>query len=133
MTGNFFQAQKIGLNGGLNGGFSEGFKNDSMVGLTGHIQNGMGSMNIGSMSALDSVGETSSTNFKGVLSGLAQNLNQQMNAPDQLLKESMSGNSDVDIHDVMTAMAKAEISVNVATQVTSKVIQAYDKIMQISV
>lgn len=133
MTGNFFQAQKIGLNGGLNGGFSDGFKNDSMVGLTGHIQNGMGNMNIGSMSALDSVGETSSTNFKGVLSGLAQNLNQQMNAPDQLLKESMSGNSDVDIHDVMTAMAKAEISVNVATQVTSKVIQAYDKIMQISV
>ena len=133
MTGNFFQAQKIGLNGGLNGGFSSDFNGGATGGLTGHIQNGMGNMNIGSMPALDSVGETFSTNFKGVMSGLAQNLNQQMNAPDQLLKASMSGNSDVDIHDVMTAMAKAEISVNVATQVTSKVIQAYDKIMQISV
>ncbi|MBQ3818984.1 flagellar hook-basal body complex protein FliE, partial [bacterium] len=36
-------------------------------------------------------------------------------------------------HDVMTAMAKSEIAVNVATQLTGKVIQAYDKIMQIQV
>ena len=33
----------------------------------------------------------------------------------------------------MTAMAKSEIAVNVATQLTGKVIQAYDKIMQIQV
>lgn len=82
---------------------------------------------------IDSMDETPSSNFKGVMSGLAQNLNSQMNAPDELLKKSMSGDPSVDIHDVMTAMAKAEISISVATQVTSKVIQAYDKIMQISV
>lgn len=120
MASNFFQSQGI----------------SSIGGLSGHIQSGMGNIGVGSMphmSGIDAISETPSTNFKGVMSGLAQNLNQQMNAPDQLLKESMSGNSDVDIHDVMTAMAKAEISVNVATQVTSKVIQAYDKIMQISV
>lgn len=86
-----------------------------------------------SMPNIDSVDGSQEVSFKGVMSGLAQNLNQEMNAPDQLLKDSMSGNSDVDIHDVMTAMAKAEISVNVATQLTTKVIQAYDKIMQISV
>ena len=45
----------------------------------------------------------------------------------------MQGNTNVDIHDVMTAMAKSEISVNVATQLTGKVIQAYDKVMQIQV
>lgn len=121
MANSFFQSQRIG----------------KMGDLTGRIQTNMGDMGLGSMPSsnmkIDSIGETSSTDFKGVMSGLAQNLNQQMNAPDQLLKASMSGNSDVDIHDVMTAMAKAEISVNVATQVTSKVIQAYDKIMQISV
>lgn len=124
MANSFFQSQGIG----------------KMGDLTGRIQNSMSDIGLGQMSTspasgmkLDSLGETSTTNFKGVMSGLAQNLNQQMNAPDQLLKASMSGNSDVDIHDVMTAMAKAEISVNVATQVTSKVIQAYDKIMQISV
>ena len=31
----------------------------------------------------------------------------------------------------MTAMAKAELGVTVATTVTGKIIQAYDKIMQI--
>ncbi|DAB05241.1 TPA: flagellar hook-basal body complex protein FliE, partial [Candidatus Gastranaerophilales bacterium HUM_14] len=53
--------------------------------------------------------------------------------PDNLLKDVMSGNKNVDIHDVMTAMAKSEISVNIATQITGKVINAYDRVMQISV
>lgn len=108
------------------------------VNLTGHIQNTPSSMGVNPMPSMpsvnmDSVGETQGTSFKGVMSDLAGNLNQSINAPDQLLKDAMTGNNDVDIHDVMTAMAKAEISVNVATQVTTKVIQAYDKIMQISV
>ena len=108
------------------------------INLMGHVQNGGADMKISSMPSIsspnfDKIGETSSTSFKGVMSGLVQNLNQDLNAPDQLLKESMKENSDVDIHDVMTAMAKAEMSVSVATQITSKVIQSYDKIMQISV
>lgn len=121
MSNSFFQSQGIGKVGDI----------------TGRIQNNMGDMGLGQMQTspmkLDALSETPTTDFKGVMSGLAQNLNQQMNAPDQLLKASMNGSSDVDIHDVMTAMAKAEISFNVATQVTTKVIQAYDKIMQISV
>lgn len=105
------------------------------INLTGRIQSGMNiaNSNIIPPMNIDSLDETPKANFKGVMNNLAQDLNQNMNAPDRLLKEAMSGNSDVDIHDVMTAMAKAELSVNVATQVTSKVIQAYDKIMQISV
>jgi flagellar hook-basal body complex protein FliE len=67
------------------------------------------------------------------MSGLAEDLNTQLNAPDNLLKDVMAGNKNVDIHDVMTAMAKSEITVNVATQITGKVIQAYDKIIQIQV
>ena len=82
---------------------------------------------------MDSIESTGGGSFKGVMSGLVENLNKDLNAPDQLLKDAMSGNNNVDIHDVMTSMAKAELSVNVATQVTSKVIQAYDKIMQIQV
>lgn len=103
------------------------------VDLTGRIQNtpagfsSMPSMNI------DSTDEVQKSSFKDVMSGLTQNLNQDLNAPDKLLKSAMAGDNDVDIHDVMTAMAKAEISINVATQITTKVIQAYDKIMQISV
>ena len=45
----------------------------------------------------------------------------------------MSGNNNIDIHDVMTAMAKSEITVNIATTAVGKVIQAYDKVMQIQV
>ena len=78
--------------------------------------------------------ETPSTgDFKSVFSGLVENLNSEINAPDNLLKDVMSGNKNVDIHDVMTAMAKSEISVNIATQITGKVINAYDRVMQISV
>lgn len=114
------------------------FNSFNRVNLTGHIQNSPTDMGIGSMPSMptmkvNSIDETQSGSFKGFMSGLVGNLNQSLNAPDQLLKDAMTGNNDVDIHDVMTAMAKAEISVNVATQVTSKVIQAYDKIMQISV
>lgn len=108
------------------------------VGLAGRVQGGFCDMNVGHISPsmpsmeVDSV-DAPKADFKGVMSNLAQNLSQEMNAPDKLLKSAMNGDKDVDIHDVMTAMAKAEMTVSIATQVTSKVIQAYDKIMQISV
>lgn len=82
---------------------------------------------------MDRVEKPETVDFKQVMSGLVENLNSEINAPDNLLKDVMSGNQNVDIHDVMTAMAKSEISVNVATQITGKVINAYDRIMQISV
>lgn len=79
------------------------------------------------------VEDPNTPDFKQVFSGLVENFNTELNAPDNLLKDVMSGNQNVDIHDVMTAMAKSEISVNVATQAVGKVIQAYDKVMQIQV
>lgn len=72
-------------------------------------------------------------NFKQVFSGVVENLNTEMSAPDNLLKDVMAGNKNVDIHDVMAAMSKSEIAVNVATQMVGKVINAYDRISQISV
>lgn len=82
---------------------------------------------------MDRVEKPSTGDFKAVFSGLVENFNTELNAPDNLLKDAMSGNSNVDIHDVMTAMAKSEITVNIATTAVGKVIQAYDKIMQIQV
>lgn len=82
---------------------------------------------------MDRVEAPESPNFKQVFSGLMENLNTEMNAPDNLLKDVMSGNKNVDIHDVMTAMSKSEISISVATQVVGKVINAYDRVSQISV
>lgn len=82
---------------------------------------------------MDRVEKPETQDFKQVFSGFVENLNSEINAPDNLLKDVMSGNKNVDIHDVMTAMAKSEISVNIATQITGKVINAYDRVMQISV
>ena len=79
------------------------------------------------------VEEPAGADFQSVMSGLVENLNTSMNAPDNLLKDAMMGNQNVDVHDVMTAMSKAELSISIATTVTGKVIQAYDKIMQLQI
>ena len=109
------------------------FNSFNKVQLTGMVNNTphIGSLGIGP--GLTDSSEVPASSFKDALSSIAGNLSNDMNAPDALLKRAMSGDRDVDIHDVMTAMAKAEMSVSVVTQATSKVIQAYDKIMQISV
>ena len=77
--------------------------------------------------------ESSGVDFKSVLSGMISNLNHEVEKPDQLLTQQMMGNTDVDIHDVMTAVAKAELGVTLATQVTSKVVTAYNTVMNISI
>ena len=82
---------------------------------------------------MDRIETPATGDFKSVFSGLVENFNKELNAPDNLLKDAMSGNKNVDVHDVMIAMSKSEISVNVATTAIGKVIQAYDKIMQIQV
>ena len=45
----------------------------------------------------------------------------------------MMGNENVDIHDVIIAINKSQTEVQLATNVTTKIIQAYEKIMQISI
>ena len=82
---------------------------------------------------LDRVEKPETQDFKQVFSGLVENFNQDLNAPDDMLKDVMQGNKNVDIHDVMVAMSKTEISVNIATQAVGKVINAYDRVMQINV
>ena len=80
-----------------------------------------------------SIEQPETVNFKSVFTGLVENLNTEMEKPDQLMNDQMMGNKNVDIHDVIAAMTKAEIGVNVATQITGKVIQTYEKVMQIQV
>lgn len=70
-------------------------------------------------------------NFKDVMSGLVEKLNEDLNAPDQLMQDLMMDRAD--IHDVMTAMQKSEIQLNIASTALGKVIQSYEKIMQISI
>lgn len=77
--------------------------------------------------------QSNGADFKTVLSGLVSNLNNEVEKPDQLLTQQMMGNKDVDIHDVTAAIAKAEIGISLATQVTSKVVNAYNTVMNISI
>lgn len=80
---------------------------------------------------LDNVAmETEIPKFKDVVSGLVKDVNETMKAPDQVIQDVILGNG-ADIHDAMIAMSKAELTVNVATQMTSKVVQAYEKVMSI--
>ena len=71
--------------------------------------------------------------FKQVMQSMVTNINDQMNKPDDLLTQAASGTGNVDVHDVMVAMSQAEITLSVATTAVTKVIQAYDKIVQIQV
>ena len=68
--------------------------------------------------------------FKDVFVDLVKDIDTTMKAPDQMMESAMLGNG-ADIHDVMIAMSKAELSINIATQMTSKVVQAYEKVMSI--
>ena len=84
-------------------------------------------------SFIDELQQTQKPDFKTVFSGLAQELNQSMEKPDALLADLVSGKPNVDIHDVMTAISKAELGLSISTQITTKVIQAYDRVSQIQV
>jgi len=80
---------------------------------------------------MKSIEQPETTDFKGVFSGLVEKLNKEVSAPDQILADAMVDKADV--HDVMAAISKAEIQMNIATTVTTKVLQTYEKVMQIQI
>lgn len=82
---------------------------------------------------MDKINEVGQSDFKNMFTNMLNNLNHEVEKPDALLQDLMTGNKNVDIHDVMTAVAKAELGVNIATQITGKVLQTYEKVMQIQV
>ncbi len=80
---------------------------------------------------LDNVGMTQEVpKFKDVFTGMLTSLDNTVKAPDQVMEDALLGNG-ADVHDVMIAMSKAELSLNIATQMTTKVVQAYEKVMSI--
>lgn len=76
--------------------------------------------------------ENKITTFAQTMVDMTRNLNEVANAPDVAMQDMLTGNG-ADIHDVITAINKAEMSVTIATQITTKVVQAYEKIMNIQV
>ena len=47
---------------------------------------------------MDRVDKPETQDFKQVMSGLVENLNAEVNAPDNMMKDVMSGSKNVDIH-----------------------------------
>ena len=70
-------------------------------------------------------------NFKDVISDMISEMNEVTNKPAQLTKDAMLGKADV--HDVMAAVAQSELTVQAAATVTGKILQTYEKIMQIQI
>ncbi len=70
--------------------------------------------------------------FKDMMVNTLQQANQVVSKPDTLLQEAMTTGA-VDVHDVMIANAKAELTVSLTASVATKVVQAYDKILQIQI
>lgn len=82
---------------------------------------------------LNAIEQPEKSDFKKIFTGLVENLNQDLAKPDELLKQQMMGNENVDIHDVIIAINKVQTEVQLATNVTNKIISAYEKVMQISI
>ena len=75
--------------------------------------------------------DTNVKSFKNVVADMMQELNEVTNMPEQLTHDAMLGKADV--HDVMAAIAQSEITVQAATTITGKILQTYEKIMQIQI
>jgi flagellar hook-basal body complex protein FliE len=69
--------------------------------------------------------------FAGMLQKMAGGVSETTSKPDELLEALMRGDPNVDIHDVMIANSEAELAVNTTTQSLTKMLQAYDRILQI--
>lgn len=70
-------------------------------------------------------------NFKDTLGDIMAEMNEVTNKPEQLTEDLMQGKADV--QDVMAAVAKSELTVQAATTITGKILQTYEKIMQIQI
>ncbi|MBQ2983869.1 MAG: flagellar hook-basal body complex protein FliE [Candidatus Gastranaerophilales bacterium] len=75
--------------------------------------------------------DTTTKSFKDVVSDLMVELNNVTEKPKELTNLAMQGKAE--IHDVMSAIAQSEITVQAATTVTGKILQTYEKIMQIQI
>ena len=74
---------------------------------------------------------TNVKSFKDVVGDLMSQINEVTNKPEQMTTALMQGKAD--IHDVMAAIAQSELTVQAATTVTGKILQTYEKIMQIQI
>ncbi len=86
----------------------------------------------GGPSGLQAKGMGNQVSFKNVMLDTVGKVNETLAKPDAMMMETIT-NGTYDVHDVMLAGAKAELAVTITAQLTTKVVQAYDRILQIQV
>jgi flagellar hook-basal body complex protein FliE len=98
----------------------DGVKNPFQAGMSGMVQK------------LQPMDAPEKTNFQSTFANTLNQLNDTVSAPDNMMHDALTTGS-VDVHDLMIANAKAELLISITTQVATKVVQAYDKILQIQI
>lgn len=76
---------------------------------------------------------TEKTGFSEVLKNSLEEINKQQQNASSLSTQFESGDVDIKLSDVMVAMQKAEVSLQAASQVRNKVIDAYQNIMNMPI
>ncbi|EST13074.1 flagellar hook-basal body complex protein FliE [Sporolactobacillus laevolacticus] len=71
--------------------------------------------------------------FAGALENALGTVNTSQQTANQMVTELASGNSNVDLHNVMIAMQKADVLLKTTVQVRDRVIEAYQEIMRMQV
>ncbi|MCA9788673.1 MAG: flagellar hook-basal body complex protein FliE [Cyanobacteria bacterium HKST-UBA06] len=72
------------------------------------------------------------SSFFNVMNDLAGTINKDLSAPNDLMQRAMTV-GDVDVHDIAIANARADMTVSIASQALTKIVQAYEKVQQIQV
>jgi flagellar hook-basal body complex protein FliE len=75
---------------------------------------------------------SSGSGFAETLETMIDNVNKTQIAADQAVEKLQTGESK-NLHEVMIAMEKADISLRLAVQMRNKVIEAYQEIMRMQV
>ena len=76
--------------------------------------------------------ESSGGNFKNVLDGYLKETNDMQNEADQSLSKLVRGETD-NVHEVMLAMSKADVSFRMMVEVRNKLVEAYQEVMRMQV
>ena len=75
--------------------------------------------------------DTNVKSFKDTFCDMISEMNEVTKKPEELTQAAMQGKAD--IHEVMSAIAQSELTVQAATTITGKILQTYEKIMQIQI
>ena len=89
--------------------------------------------NVGSISSNDGTSKSSKGDFGTQLMDVMNQLNETQQNAAQKETDFMTGQHEVDYHDLMISMEKASISLQLATNVRNKLLDAYQTISSMQV